>query len=651
MNQSKDSQVDAFQVDAFQEDAPQVNATPPVFDTLITNAKVFNNGEAAVIEDVAIAGGRIVARGQSLDQGGAGKVIDGKGLWLMPGLFDIHTHYDLELEVAPGLPESTRHGTTSVVIANCSLGLAFGNQRDGTNDPIVSCYARVENIPKSVLRSCADNCTWDNPKGYLDHLDTLKLGPNVAVLFPHSMLRIDTMGFDASVSRDPTHAEIETMKGTLRDALQQGYVGFSTDALPFHYLAAQPHCDKTIPTQFAKYGEIKQLTQVVREVGAVWQATPPKDSVIGTLKTFLLTSGRLYGKPLKTTVVAALDIANNWRISGLAKRLSSILNSRLIRGDFYMQALGAPFKVWSDGAVTPLAEEIPELRRLNETDLEDRAERLGILNDPDYVKAFKAMWMEGKQGWSLARLKRKVNLEDYAFNRTLADMDIVRCPQQSWQGMTFQALFERILAFKSGQLKETISQQERDLLEADFLWIADEGDFMLQMLRSFDNDLSWSTVTANRDIKTVRELLMHPNLLPGFNDSGAHLTNMAFYDVNLRSLQLAAQGGEADVSYMVKRLTKDPADVFGVEGGTIDLGDVADLILIDPKKLAEYDGESKVERIYREEFSHEQLVNRSDDVVNLVMIGGHTAWENNALADDLGKTTMGRLLRSVATAK
>ena len=174
---------------------------------------------------------------------------------------------------------------------------------------------------------------------------------------------------------------------------------------------------------------------------------------------------------------------------------------------------------------------------------------------------------------------------------------------------------------------------------------------MLQMLRSFDNDLSWSTVTANRDMKTVRELLMHPNLLPGFNDSGAHLTNMAFYDVNLRSLKLAAQGGDADVSYMVKRLTKDPADVFGVEGGTIDLGDVADLILIDPKKLAEYDGESKVQRVYREEFSHEQLVNRSDDVVSLVMIGGHTAWENNALSNNLGHIPMGRLLRSVNAEK
>ena len=82
-------------------------------DTLIKNAKVFNNGETAVIEDVAIGGGRIVARGQNLDQASAAKVIDAKGLWLMPGLFDIHTHYDLELEVAPGLPESTRHGTTS----------------------------------------------------------------------------------------------------------------------------------------------------------------------------------------------------------------------------------------------------------------------------------------------------------------------------------------------------------------------------------------------------------------------------------------------------------------------------------------------------------------------------------------------------------
>ncbi|MDA7769140.1 amidohydrolase family protein [Porticoccaceae bacterium] len=616
-------------------------------DTLIKNAKVFNNGDVPVVQDVAIANGKIIARGKALAASNVGRVVDAEGLWLMPGLFDIHTHYDLELEVAPGLPESTRHGTTSVVIANCSLGLAFGSQRDGTNDPIVSCYARVENIPKTVLKDCADSITWDNPKAYLDHLEQLNLGPNVAVLFPHSMLRIDAMGFDNSVTRDPTSAELNSMADTLSDALKSGYAGFSTDALPFHYLAAQPHCEKTIPTQFAKYGELKQLAQVVREQESTWQATPPKDSVIGTLRTFLLTSGRLHGKPLRTTVVAALDIANNWKLSRMVKTLSKLLNSSLVRGDFHMQALGAPFKIWSDGAITPIAEEIPELRRLNETDLEDREARQKIMHEPDYIKSFKSMWMRGKQGWNLDRLKRKFNLEDFAFNRTLADMTVDRCPQKNWEGMDFQSVFDRVVLIKQDQCQEPVTKAEQKLVQKDFFWIADEGDFMLQMLRSFDTDLTWSTVTANRDLKVVRELLMNPKLLPGFNDSGAHLTNMAFYDVNLRSLQLAAQGGDKDVSYMVKRLTKDAADVFGVAGGTVDEGDVADLILIDPEQLANYDGESNVQRIHREEFQHEQLVNRSDGVVPFVMIGGHAAWENNEFTSDLGQKPMGRLLRAL----
>ena len=616
-------------------------------DTLIKNAKVFNNGDDPVVQDVAIANGKIIARGKALAASNVGRVVDAEGLWLMPGLFDIHTHYDLELEVAPGLPESTRHGTTSVVIANCSLGLAFGSQRDGTNDPIVSCYARVENIPKTVLKDCADSITWDNPKAYLDHLEQLNLGPNVAVLFPHSMLRIDAMGFDNSVTRDPTSAELNSMVDTLSDALKSGYAGFSTDALPFHYLAAQPHCEKTIPTQFAKYGELKQLAQVVREQESTWQATPPKDSVIGTLRTFLLTSGRLHGKPLRTTVVAALDIANNWKLSRMVKTLSQLLNSSLVRGDFHMQALGAPFKIWSDGAITPIAEEIPELRRLNETDLEDREARQKIMHEPDYIKSFKSMWMRGKQGWNLDRLKRKFNLEDFAFNRTLADMTVDRCPQKNWEGMDFQSVFDRVVLIKQDQCQEPVTKAEQKLVQKDFFWIADEGDFMLQMLRSFDTDLTWSTVTANRDLKVVRELLMNPKLLPGFNDSGAHLTNMAFYDVNLRSLQLAAQGGDKDVSYMVKRLTKDAADVFGVAGGTVDEGDVADLILIDPEQLANYDGEGNVQRIHREEFQHEQLVNRSDGVVPFVMIGGHAAWENNEFTSDLGQKPMGRLLRAL----
>lgn len=620
-------------------------STSDNFDTLIQNARVFNNAEQPLTEDIAIKDGVIVARGKNLVPQQHTRVIDATGLWAMPGLFDIHTHYDLELEVAPGLPESTRHGTTTVVIANCSLGLAFGAQRDGEIDPIVDCYARVENIPKPVLRACADKVYWDSPKAYIDHLEQINMGPNVITMIPHSMLRIQAMGFNASVNRDPSAEEIKTMRSILRDSLQMGYVGFSTDSLPFHYLANQPNCHKTIPTQFAKYGEIKQLTQEVREADALWQATPPKDSPYQTLKTFMLSSGRLHGKPLRTTVVAALDVANNRRLVKLAKLLAKMLNSKFLNGRFFMQALGAPFKIWSDGAVTPIAEEIPELRALNETDLDDRQARMKILHDPEYQKIFRAMWMKGKTGFSLARLKRVLRLEDYAFDRDLAQMTVDVCPQQSWQGLSFQTVLDRVLAIQAGNSPAGADQGEIDLVLNDFAWVKDEADFMLQMLRSFDTDLSWYTVTANRDMQVVRDLLMDPLLLPGFNDSGAHLTNMAFYDVNLRSLKLAAEGGEADLNYMVKRLTRDAADVFGVDGGTIYPGDRADLILVDPAQLAKYDGEANIQRIYREEYQHQQLVNRSDGVVPLVLINGHIAWQGDQFSSDLGKRRFGRLLK------
>ncbi len=620
------------------------------FDILIKNARIFNDTEEPVMQDIAISEGRIVRRGEDLDPSLAGEVIDASGKWAMPGLFDIHTHYDLELEVAPGLPESTRHGTTTVAIANCSLGLAFGNQRVDNTDPIVDCYARVENIPKPVLKACADRVTWNTPEEYLEHLDEVSMGPNVITMIPHSMLRIESMGFDASVSRDPTPNEIVDMQNRLRAGLRMGYAGFSTDALPFHYLANQPNCHKTIPTQFAKYHELKQLTQVVREEGRLWQATPPKDSPVDVFKTFLLSSGRLHGKPLKTTVVAALDVATNRNIIKLTRLLNKLLNSKLLNGKFYMQALGASFKIWSDGAVTPIAEEIPELRALNETDLEDRAARQLILQDPEYIKVFRAMWMKGKSGFNLARLKRKLRLEDYAFDRDLAQMTIDVCPQENWEGMTFEQVLERVILIKQGRALEDVDSAEKALIDRDFFWVADEADFMLQMLRTFDTQISWFTITANRDLTTVRELLMDPSLLPGFNDSGAHLTNMAFYDVNLRSLKLAAEGGEGDVAYMVKRLTKDAADVFGVGRGTIYEGDVADLILVDPEVLKNYDGEANVERIYREEFQHQQLVNRSDGVVPMVMIGGKIAWKEGSFSDRFGQEKFGRLLKPESAA-
>ena len=599
-------------------------------DLYIKNGLMFDgSGEYPVINDIAISKGLVVAIGKNLKVAKNVDTIDASNEWVMPGLLDIHTHYDLEIEVSPGLKESIRHGTTTVVMSNCSLGLAFGSQRKDNDDPIVSCFARVENIPKHVLKKVADKVYWSSSSEYIKHLNKLKLGPNVVPMIPHSMLRIEVMGLKDSVSRNPTSKELGKMKSLLKQGLDEGYVGFSTDSLPFHFLANDPNRNKQIPTQFAPFSELKSLTSVVRDYDRVWQATPPKDNPLKVVRTFLLTSGRLYKKPLKTTVVAALDIKSNGSIIKLARTLARILNSKLIGGKFYMQALGAPFKIWSDGLFNPLSEEIDEMRELIETDLDDRQARVLILENEDFRKRFKKMWMKGKVGLNLARLKRLINREDYAFNRNLGDMFIDRCPISRWIGLSFQEVYDDI---KVGNVP------------VGFESIKDEPDFILAMLKVFDTDLVWNTTSANRDPYQTRKLLMDPLLLPGFNDSGAHLTNMAFYDCNLRSLNIAQEGGILDVSYMVKRLTRDAANIFGIAGGQIKVGERADITIVNPEELEVYDGENSVQRIYREDFEHEQLVNRSDGVVTATIVSGRAIWQNSKFANDINKSKYGKCL-------
>ena len=200
------------------------------WDLLITGAKVFDGeGVSGRIEDVAITGDRVVARGADLPRDAAVRCVDATGRWLLPGMLDIHTHLDLEVEVAPALDEVVRHGTTTVVVGNCSLGTCFGPQETEGQEPIVDCFTRVENIPKAVLRKCAKAMTWDNPEDYLTHFEGLNLGPNIAAFVPHSMLRIEVMGLDASISRAPTELELKKIPFFVRGKARRNTESFAVE--------------------------------------------------------------------------------------------------------------------------------------------------------------------------------------------------------------------------------------------------------------------------------------------------------------------------------------------------------------------------------------------------------------------------------------
>lgn len=618
------------------------------WDLLVKGATLFDGtGAPPRRADVAVRDGRIEAIGPDLPADGARRVVAAHGQWLMPGLLDVHTHFDLEVELAPGLPEAVRHGTTTVVTANCSLGLAFGNQRHTGSDPIVDCFARVENIPKPVLARAAEVATWRDPAAYLDHLDTLPLGPNVVTMVPHSMLRIEVMGLEAAITRAPTADELGRMKALVRHGLELGYAGFSTDALPFHYLANDPHRTKKIPTQYATFRELRALTDVARELGRVWQTTPPKDNPLASLRNFSLTSGLLWGRgrALKVTAVAAMDVVPNGMLFRLGRFLSTVLNSRLLGGHFFLQALAARFKVWSDGVVSPLSEEVDVLRAVNEQDLDDREGRARVLDDPAWQARFRAWWASGKSlRTPVAWLKRRLRYEKEQLSRKLEDMVVETCPVGVWQGETFRQVHDRLTAWQATGLGAR-SPEEAEAFSR-FPARCGEADLLITLLRAYDTDLVWWCITANADEATVERILLDERFLPGFADSGAHITNMAFYDANLRALRHAARHGTAAVARMVHRLTQLPASFFGVDAGTVALGRQADLVVVDPTALAAYDGEAGVRRIWRDTFQHTQLVNRSDGVVSAVIIGGRLAWDGHAVTAELGTVPMGRLLRA-----
>jgi N-acyl-D-aspartate/D-glutamate deacylase len=425
--------------------------------------------------------------------------------------------------------------------------------------------------------------------------------------------------------------------------------------LPFHYLSNDPHREKRIPANHASFAEVKRMTNIVRRHGRVWQATPEKDKPHNVIRWFMLSSGRFFGKPLKVTAVAALDVVTNRSLAKLGVAMTRIINSPLVNGKFRLQALAAPFRVYADGMITPLAEEQAVLRELNAIDLEDKDARMALLSDPEYRKRFRKMWYHDKRGVSVARLKRSLSMMDDSFSRDLQDMVMTERPVAAWKDETLQEVYDRLLDWQArpsglGRPGRTgrgpRSQAEAEAFASFPNPVGDDCDFILHLLRQFDTELRWYVLAANDDEERMARVLFDPQTLPGFSDSGAHLTNMAYYDSNLRGLQIAQRDSLEQVAYHVGRLTKVPAEFWGVEDrlGTIDPGRQADLALIDPEALRAYDSDANTTFGYREAVQAEQMLNRSDGVVTDVWIAGKRAWKNAQAAPELGTITMGQAL-------
>ena len=115
------------------------------FALVIRGGTVFDGtGAAPRTADVGIRDRKVAAIAPGLPDGA--RTVDARGRWVMPGLIDVHTHYDAEVLLSPGLGESTRHGTTSIVLGNCSLSTVYSDA-----DDCADMFARVEALPWQIV--------------------------------------------------------------------------------------------------------------------------------------------------------------------------------------------------------------------------------------------------------------------------------------------------------------------------------------------------------------------------------------------------------------------------------------------------------------------------------------------------------------------
>ena len=142
--------------------------------------------------------------------------------------------------------------------------------------------------------------------------------------------------------------------------------------------------------------------------------------------------------------------------------------------------------------------------------------------------------------------------------------------------------------------------------------------------------LRWRTTISNHRPEVLKKLARDSGIQMGFSDAGAHLRNMAFYNMGLRLLRHVRDAELAGKPFMtienaVHRLTGELADWYRIDAGHLRIGDRADLAIVDPDRLdSTLDG-------YAEESVDQygglsRMVNRNDDTVAAVFVGGRAVF-------------------------
>lgn len=576
------------------------------YDVILRSGLVFDgSGAPGRLADVGIRDGKVAAIEESLDPALGDHVVDATGQWVMPGFLDAHTHYDAELLLAPGLPESVRHGVTTVCIGSCSLSTIYSTPED-----CADIFARVEALPREyVLDALEEHKTWSDPAAYMAHVDALPLGPNVMSFIGHSDLRVSVMGLeDATDSkRVPTAEEQERMETALREAIDLGFLGLSCMTNPWDKIGGDRVRSRPLPSTFATWKEYRRFHSILRERGAILQSAPNITTKYNAALYLWDSAGFGVRKPLKTTLITVADTKSNPMLASAILRGTSVFNDTL-GADIRWQCVPMPFEVYADGIDLVVFEEFGAGEEA--LHLTEQVERNALFADKAYRRRFRKEYDKrfGPRVW----------------HRDLHDAHIVSAPDPTLAGRSF------------GEVAD--ERKEHPV------------DTFLDLVMEHGTALRWRTTIANHRKKQLDEIVSHPTVQVGFADSGAHIRNMAFYNFPLyflRSVKRAAEAGAPIMSLerAVHRVTGEIGDWLGVDAGHLRVGSRADVVVVNPAGLND-DVEAYHEAPIEVFGGVRRMVRRNDDAITATLIGGRVVYTPAGFVDGYGTTQgFGRFLK------
>ena len=503
-------------------------------DIIIKNAHVYDGlGNPPIHADVAVSHGVITEIGSI--NASANQVIDAKGLSLMPGIVDLHTHFDAQITWDSTLSPSPALGVTTAVLGNCGFGIA------PCPAPLREIMLKNLSVVEGMdLNSLLTGVNWEFESfaQYMDQLRRIKPYINTAVFAGHSVIRTAVMGEEGSKNAEPTPKQLSDMCQQVREAMQAGAIGFASSFSPNHSgFGGLP-----MPSTIAPEEELRALTNVLGEMGrGVFMMATGSRATPDVMESIAEQTKR---PAYISTVLTMFNEAN----PELCKTYYERANQALARGnELYILTscqplsfdftLLEPYVLLSHSAFDAVSAAQPH--QLN-----------AIYADPEFRRAFRANLAKPKSGILFLGNWRHIEVGQTSLPQN-----------QSLEGLTIEAL-----AKSKGQ----------DPVDA-FFDLALSENLQTHFVGKF---------FQNKD-EGVAPLLKDSASVVTLSDAGAHLGYMCDAGFGLHFLaHWVRETGHFNLSEGIRRLTSDPAQRFRIPNrGKLQVGAPADLLLFDPEKV------------------------------------------------------------------